>query len=193
MKIRIGDNVVIISGKDKGRTGSILRVLPNKGRVVVSGINMRTKHVRATPQRAGERVQYEASIHVSNVMLVDPKTKKRTRIGYSLGEKGKKRVARQSGELLPEKKAGAKVADAKTAKGASAKAEKTEKETKNTKKTTAKTEEVAAAKPEAKKPFWKRAMNLGSDAVDQAESEKSSESTPTQDTSSQRRDTARGK
>ena len=108
MKLHTGDHVVIISGKDKGKTGSILRVLASNGRIVVGGINMRTRHMKATPQRAGQKIQYEASIDISNVMLVDPKTKKRTRIGITTNEKGqKRRVAKASGEELPIKKAGA--------------------------------------------------------------------------------------
>jgi large subunit ribosomal protein L24 len=100
MKLRTGDTVVIISGKDKGKTGSILRILPNTNRVVVTDINMRTRHIKATPQQPGQKIRYEASINASNVMLVDPKTKKRTRVGYAT-EKGKKfRIAKKSGEKI---------------------------------------------------------------------------------------------
>lgn len=106
MKIRTGDTVVVISGKDKGKTGAILRVLPNKNRVVVADINMRTRHMKATPQQPGQKIVYEASLDVSNVMLVDPKTKKRTRIGFSKDAKGnKQRIAKASSEVLPNKKA----------------------------------------------------------------------------------------
>lgn len=106
MKIRTGDTVVVISGKDKGKTGAILRVLPNKNRVVVADINMRTRHMKATPQQPGQKIVYEASLNVSNVMLVDPKTKKRTRIGFTVDSKGnKQRIAKVSSEVLPNKKA----------------------------------------------------------------------------------------
>ena len=97
MKIRTGDNVLVITGKYKGQSGKVLRILPQKNRVVVAGINMRKRHIKATPQRAGETVQYEASIHASNVMAIDSKTSKRTRIGYSRDSKGGKvRIAKKS-------------------------------------------------------------------------------------------------
>mgnify|MGYP000147355603 CR=1 FL=1 len=101
MKIRTGDTVVVISGKDKGKTGQVIRVLASKDRVVVGSINMRTKHVKATPQREGQILKYEASIHASNVMIMDSKTKKRARIGSKVDEKGKKqRMAKQSGGTI---------------------------------------------------------------------------------------------
>lgn len=144
MKIRNGDNVVIISGKDKGKTGKVLRVLPTTSRIVVAGVNMRTRHVRATPQQPGQKIQYEASINVSNAMLVDPKTKKRTRIGFDTDKKGKKqRIAKKSGEALPNTKAGAAVASTK--KDEAAKKEEPKKAVSAEAKETAK-----------KKPFWKR-------------------------------------
>ncbi len=68
MKIHAGDIVVVISGKDKGKTGRVLRILQGKDRLVVAGVNMRTRHVRKTPQRPGQRIRYEAGIHVSNVI-----------------------------------------------------------------------------------------------------------------------------
>lgn len=108
MKIHTGDLVVIITGKDKGKTGRVLRVLPERDRLVVAGANMRTRHVRKTPQAPGRVVRYEASLHVSNVMIVDPKTKKRSRIGMSVphyapdgASRGRKeRIAKRSGEEL---------------------------------------------------------------------------------------------
>ena len=115
MKIAKGDSVVVITGKDKGKTGTVLSVLKNKNKVVVAGINMRTKHVKKTPQRAGEKITYEGSIAVSNVMLVDPKTSKRTRVGYKVTEKGKVRVAKRSGETIGRKDA-KESKDAKDAK-----------------------------------------------------------------------------
>lgn len=121
MKIRTGDTVVVISGKDKGKTGAVLRVLPIKNRVVVADINMRTRHMKATPQKPGQKVVYEASLNVSNVMLIDPKTKKRTRIGFTTDEKGnKKRIAKASGELLPNKKAATTAKKVATTKDATA-------------------------------------------------------------------------
>lgn len=154
MKIRTGDNVVVITGKDKGKTGTVLRVLPSIHRLVVAGINIRTKHVKKTPQQAGQRLQYEASIDASNVMAIDPKTKKRTRLGYKVSEKGKKeRIAKKSGEVL---------ARSVVAKPASAKDEKAEGETK---KATKKTDATKVEKPE-KQAFWKK-VGFGADEVEE--------------------------
>ena len=109
MKIHTGDNVVVITGKDKGKTGSVMKVLPVTGRIVVSGINMRTKHIKATPQQAGQKIQYEGSVSISNVMVVDAKSKKRTRVGFEIDGKGKKkRIAKRSGEVIEKKKVAAK-------------------------------------------------------------------------------------
>lgn len=149
MKIRIGDSVVIISGKDKGKQGTVLRVLASQNRVVVEGINMRIRHIKKTAQSAGQRISYEASIHASNVMILDPKTKKPTRVGYKIDEKtGKKtRVALASGEVI------AKTAVAKAAKGAKKTEKKSDKEDRKT---------DAPAKPESgKTPFWKRGGKSG--------------------------------
>lgn len=144
MKIHTSDSVVIITGKDKGKTGKILRVLSDQGRVVVEGVNMRTRHIRKTRERPGQIVRYEASIHVSNVMLLDPKTKKRTRIGYQLKDGKKLRVSKRSGDVIE--------------KGA--KARRDTKETKAAK-------EVQVPKAPTKKPFWKR-LGFGADALEEA-------------------------
>ncbi len=149
MKIHTGDTVLITSGKDKGKTGQVLRVLQGKNRVVVAGINMRTKHIRKTSQRAGQIIRYEAGLSVSNVMVLDPKTKKPTRIGY-LFENGKKvRVAKVSGELLQEM-------------GARSKERGEEKEVKEGK-------EVPTVP--AKKPFWQK-LGFGADAQEEEAHEK---------------------
>lgn len=102
MKIRVGDHVVILSGKDKGKQGKVMRLVPSQSRVVIEDVNMRTKHIKKTHQSAGQKLTYEAPIHVSNVAIVDPKSKKPTRIGFKIDEKtGKKvRIARSSGEVL---------------------------------------------------------------------------------------------
>jgi large subunit ribosomal protein L24 len=102
MKIHTGDIVVINTGKDKGKQGTVLRVLETKNRVVVEGVNMRVRHIKKTAQSAGQRISYEASIHASNVQILDPKTKKPTRIGYKVDAKtGKKtRIAKASGEVI---------------------------------------------------------------------------------------------
>lgn len=80
MHVRKGDKVIVISGNDKGRTGTIVQALPRDNRVVVEGVNLRWKHRKPTQQNPqGERVQQEVSIHASNVMLLDPETGKGTR------------------------------------------------------------------------------------------------------------------
>lgn len=101
MKICQGDTVAIIAGKDKGKKGTVLRVLRNENRLIVSGINMVTKHVKKTAETEGRKVRFEHSIHVSNVAAIDPKSGKATRIGYGKDEKGHKvRIARMSGMPL---------------------------------------------------------------------------------------------
>ena len=101
MNFKKGDKVVVISGKDKGKEGKIIKTLKAENKVVVEGINMVKKHVKPNGQTAGSIVDMEAPIHASNVMIVDPKTKKGTRIGYNTDKKGKKiRIARKSNENL---------------------------------------------------------------------------------------------
>lgn len=118
MKLHTGDTVVIIAGKDKGKTGTVMRVLLSENRIVVGGANMRTRHVKKTTQEAGRIVKFEASLHASNVMLVDPKTKKRARVGYKADAKGVlKRISKKSGEVVvpvraDKLKKGKKTADA---------------------------------------------------------------------------------
>jgi large subunit ribosomal protein L24 len=104
MKLKTGDTVVIITGKDRGKTGKIMRVMKKTARIVVEKINIKKKHIKKTQSRAGEIISFEAPIHVSNVMLVDPKSGKRSRIGYKRLEDGKKiRIAKNSGTTLDEK------------------------------------------------------------------------------------------
>ena len=101
MKLKTDDNIVVIAGKDKGKTGKIVRILSKQNKVVVEKINLRTKHIKKTNEKAGEKIQFEAPIHASNVMLIDPDTKKRTRIGYKKLENGKKeRIAKKSQQVL---------------------------------------------------------------------------------------------
>lgn len=156
MKIRAGDAVLVIAGKDRGKQGAVIRVLPLKNRLVVEGVNMRIRHIKRTAQQPGQRISYEASIHASNVMVIDPKTKKPTRIGYSVDEKtgAKKRVARVSGEVLPKvSTATAKPADGKKGTKAASKTEKGAKESK------VKEETTVSTIPPKKQPFWKRAFS----------------------------------
>jgi len=100
MKIKKGDQVIVISGKYKGVKGEVLEARPSESRVVVAGVNRHKWHIKPTQNEAGHIVDREAPIHVSNVALVDPKSKKPTRVGYKV-EKGKKvRVAKKSGTEL---------------------------------------------------------------------------------------------
>ena len=101
-KIRRNDEVIVITGKDKGKRGKVLRVLDND-RVIVSGVNMVKRHTRANPQMgtAGGILEKEASLHVSNVALLNPATNKADRVGYKvLEDKTKVRVFRSSGEVI---------------------------------------------------------------------------------------------
>ena len=101
-KIRKGDKVVVLSGKDKGKTGEITASMPKDGKVVVSGVNIATRHAKATqanPQ--GGLVRKEAPMHVSKVAIVDPKDGKATRVRFETSKDGKKvRVAARSGENI---------------------------------------------------------------------------------------------
>jgi len=101
MKIKKGDNVIVIAGKDKGKKGEVLSVARESDRVIVSGINILKKHKRADKDGAAGIISKEAGLHISNVALVDPKEGKATRVGYKLLADGKKvRVARRSGETI---------------------------------------------------------------------------------------------
>jgi large subunit ribosomal protein L24 len=100
-KIRKGDRVVVLAGKDKGKTGEVVRALPKEDRVVVQGVNMVKRHQRATMQAQGGIIEKEASLHVSNVAHIDPKDDKPTRVGFKVLEDGSKvRFAKRSGEVL---------------------------------------------------------------------------------------------
>lgn len=101
MKIKKGDQVIVIAGKDKGKKGEVLKAIPSENRVVVQGVNIVKKHTKPTQLSAGGIENKELSIHVSNVALVDPKKGTPTRIGYKALKDGKKvRVAKKSGETL---------------------------------------------------------------------------------------------
>ena len=96
-----GDKVVVRTGRDKGKTGEVLRVLPKDGRVLVQGVNMVKRHTRADRNQAGGIVDKEAGVHVSNLAHLDPKTDKPTRIGFKFLEDGRKvRYAKKSGEVI---------------------------------------------------------------------------------------------
>ena len=102
-RIRKGDTVVVISGKDKGKTGKVKRVLHDEDRVIVEGINLMKRHMRPTPRNPGGGIlEREQAIHASKVMPVDPKTGKGTRVRFKSVENDRKvRVAAKSGDELP--------------------------------------------------------------------------------------------
>jgi large subunit ribosomal protein L24 len=103
IRIRKNDLVEVISGRDRGKRGKVLMVLPEKGRVLVQGVNFIKRHTRPNPQRniKGGIAEREAPIHASNVMIVSPDDDKRTRIGSKLLPDGRKaRIGRRSGEVL---------------------------------------------------------------------------------------------
>lgn len=99
-KIKKGDKVVVLTGKDKGRTGEVTKVLVDDGRLMVSGINMMKKHEKPSASSQGGIVSREASIHASNVALADPKDGKPTRVGFKMVDGKKLRVAKRSGETV---------------------------------------------------------------------------------------------
>ncbi|MFZ4125824.1 MAG: 50S ribosomal protein L24 [Rickettsiales bacterium] len=100
-KIKKGDKVVILTGKDKGKTGEVLKILVEENRALVQGINMVKRHTKPSAAGQGGVVSKEASIHLSNVALADPKTGKATRVGFQVLKDGKKvRVAKRSGEVV---------------------------------------------------------------------------------------------
>jgi len=100
-KVKKGDKVIVISGRDKGKSGEVLRVLREAGRVLVQGVNMVKRHTRPRPGEPGGIVEKEAAIHVSNVAHIDPKSNQATRVGYKVLEDGRKvRYAKRSGEVL---------------------------------------------------------------------------------------------
>ena len=101
LKIKKGDEVIVITGRAKGRTGEVLRVFPDDNRVIVQGVHMAKRHTKQSMTSQGGIIEKEATIHVSNVAHIDPKSRKATRVGYKTLENGRKvRVARASGEVL---------------------------------------------------------------------------------------------
>ena len=99
MKIKKDDTVIVLTGKDKGKTGKVLKAMPKQGRVIVEGVNIQTKHQKQTQTEAAEIKHQEGPIHVSNVALVDPKSKKATRVAYKMDGDKKVRVAK-SGAVI---------------------------------------------------------------------------------------------
>ncbi len=101
LKIKKGDKVIVITGRDRGKTGEVFEVMPQENRVKVRGVNVVKRHTRASAAQQGGIVEKEAAIHVSNVAHVDPKSDKPTRIGFKFLADGRKvRFAKRSGEVI---------------------------------------------------------------------------------------------
>jgi len=101
MNFKTGDKVIVIAGKDKGKEGKIIKIFKADSKVVVESINMVKKHNKATGDQPGSITDVERPIHISNIMIVDPKTKKPTRIGHTTNKAGKKvRCTKKSNEIL---------------------------------------------------------------------------------------------
>src|SRR5260221_14486661 len=101
LKIKKGDQVIVITGRDRGKTGEVFEVMPQENRLKVRGVNIVKRHTRASATQQGGIVEVEAPINVSNVAHVDPKTQKPTRVGFKFLADGRKvRFAKQSGEII---------------------------------------------------------------------------------------------
>ncbi len=101
LKIKKGDEVVVITGKNKGKKGKILKVFPKENRAIVSGVNIASKHTKASQTSEGGIVPKELTIHISNVAHIDPKSGEATKVGYKVLEDGSKvRVSKKSGEII---------------------------------------------------------------------------------------------
>jgi len=104
-KIKKGDHVIVLSGRDKGKHGEVIEVRPKEARALVRGVNMVRRHQKQTAQQEGGIVSKEGPIHLSNLALEDPKDGKPTRVGFKLLADGKKvRFAKRSGEIIPDSK-----------------------------------------------------------------------------------------
>jgi large subunit ribosomal protein L24 len=100
MRIKKGDKVIVIAGKDKGKVGEVIKAMPKEDRVIVEGINIQTKHQKQTRTAAAEIKHQEGPIHVSNVMIYDETAKAGTRVGYKMDGDKKVRVAKKSGNII---------------------------------------------------------------------------------------------
>ncbi|MCO5065811.1 MAG: 50S ribosomal protein L24 [Rhizobiaceae bacterium] len=99
-KIRKGDQVVVLTGKDKGRSGEVLRVLPKDDKAVVRGVNVVQRHQKQSQTQQGGIVRKEAPVHLSNIAVADPKDGKPTRVGFEVRDGKKVRVAKRSGAVI---------------------------------------------------------------------------------------------
>jgi len=105
LKIKKGDHVIVVSGRDKGKHGEVVEMRPDESRAIVRGVNVVRRHQRQTASQEGGIVSKEAPIHISNLAIEDPKDGKPTRVGFRFLEDGTKvRFAKRSGELIPEKR-----------------------------------------------------------------------------------------
>ena len=101
LKIKKGDTVVVLTGRDKGKSGAVMRALPTENKVIVQGVNIAKRHQRQTPTAAGGIVEKEMPIHVSNVSHIDPKDNKPTRVGFKVAKDGtRERIAKRSGQVI---------------------------------------------------------------------------------------------
>ena len=100
MRIKKDDTVVVITGKDKGKTGKVLKAMHKENKVIVQGVNMQTKHAKATQKSAAEIKHMEGHIDASNVMLYDSKTKQAARVGYKIENDKKVRVSKKTGAVI---------------------------------------------------------------------------------------------
>jgi large subunit ribosomal protein L24 len=104
-KIKKGDRVIVLTGRDKGKQGEVIAVMPKEDRALVRGVNIVRRHQRQTANQSGGILSKEAPVHLSNLALEDPKDGKPTRVGFRLLEDGSKvRFAKRSGEVIPERK-----------------------------------------------------------------------------------------
>ena len=100
-KIKKGDKVVVITGRDKGKSGEVLTVIPKENRALVRGINLVKRHTRQTPQQEGGIITKEAAIQLSNLAIADPKDGKPSRVGFKILDDGRKvRIAKRSGDMI---------------------------------------------------------------------------------------------
>jgi large subunit ribosomal protein L24 len=99
-KIRKGDKVVVLTGKDKGRNGQVTQVMPKDGKAVVAGVNLIKRHTKQSAQSEGGIISREAPIDLSNIAILDPKDGKATRVGFTMKDGKKVRVAKRSGALI---------------------------------------------------------------------------------------------
>jgi large subunit ribosomal protein L24 len=100
-RIRKGDNVVVLTGRDKGKTGEVIRVIPDEDRAIVRGVNVARRHQRQTPSQEGGIIRKEMPIHLSNIALTDPASGRATRVGFRRNDDGQKvRYAKRTGDLI---------------------------------------------------------------------------------------------